>query len=225
MKILSSDDIQAVLRASEKGAPVFQDGKPTTAMINGAFHPLFMTAIFAGLRIGELLALQWEDVDLLNGELHVRESKTEAGVRTVVVPDFLVRELADLPDTEGHVFKTQDGAAMHPRTVSRALEAALKRAGVERCRFHDLRHTYASILIGMGQDVTLVADQMGHSSPKVTLTTYAKLFNPTSRRAEMKKQMQNNFSLVASGTPIGTFVSDSPDNPQNPGSKPETDLN
>ncbi len=181
MRILSSEEIKAVLKASTV-----------------TYKALLMTAIFAGLRIGELLRLQWDDVDLLSGEIHVRESKTEAGVRTVVIPDFLVQELARHTYSEGHVFKTHLGTEMKHRRVNRALEETLKRAKVEHCRFHDLRHTYASMLVGQGNDVTYVADQMGHSSPTVTLGIYAKLFDPIARRQEAKKKMQESYEeLIA----------------------------
>jgi integrase len=183
MRILSSEEIAAVLRAS-----------------TDTYRLLLMTAIFSGLRVGELLRLKWLDIDWNDNLLIVRSSKTEAGVREVAIPDFLVQELSraslDLDGGE-YVFRTKDGEPMKHRTVARrALEATLKRAKVPHCRFHDLRHTYASILIGQGDDVTYVAAQMGHSTPAITLNVYAKLFDPVRRRKESRAKLQEAFAAV-----------------------------
>jgi integrase len=91
--------------------------------------------------------------------VRVQKGKTEAATREVVLPEFLVQSLATEMKTDGRVFPFSE------RNVGRALDAALERAGLEHVRFHDLRHTFASILVGQGEDVTYVADQLGHASP------------------------------------------------------------
>lgn len=183
MRILSQEEIGALLRAS-----------------TDHFRPFLMTAIFTGLRIGELLSLEWGDVDFDRGLLNVHGTKTEAADRTVVLPPFLQRELAKLSlekAGQGLVFTTKDGKPLDRRAASRgSLERCLSRAKVPHCRFHDLRHTFASILIGQGEDVTFVADQMGHSSPAITLRIYAKLFNPEERREAARSRMQQAFEGV-----------------------------
>jgi integrase len=190
MRILSSDEIKQLLAVSAEGYRHRNKNGHLGQRLDGAYGLLFMTAIFTGLRRGELLALDWSDVDLDRSELHVRAGKTAAATRTVVLPGFLAQALARQMKTEGQVFPFTE------RNVGRALDAALERAGIEHIRFHDLRHTFASILIGQGEDVTYVADQMGHASPSTTLKTYAKLFDPKNRRQAARDRMQETFKEV-----------------------------
>ena len=196
MRILTTDEIQRLLAAATPGSPIYQRGEPTKATVDGAYHLLFTTAVFTGLRLGELLRLRWEDVDLLGGVLKVKSSKTEAGVREVVLPDFLVRMLAGAAYTDGEVFKTREGSPMKHRRVGRALEETLKRGGIPHVRFHDLRHTFASLLIANGENVVFVADQMGHANPAITLKVYAKLFDGQKSKEEARKRMDTNFAGV-----------------------------
>jgi integrase len=172
MRILSSDEIKLLLSVKSK------------------YRLLLMTAIFTGLRKGELLALEWSDVDLSEGLVRVREGKTEAASRSVVMPDFLVKALAAEMKTEGKVFQFER------RNCNRALENALEKVKVEHLRFHDLRHTFASILLGQGMDITYVSEQLGHANPATTLRVYAKLYDPAKRKEEARKKMQESFSGV-----------------------------
>jgi site-specific recombinase XerD len=67
--------------------------------------------------------------------------------------------------------------------VNRHFNPALKKAGIERIRFHDLRHTYASVLIEQGENIKYIQSQLGHSSPTVTLNVYAHLMKPVNQEA------------------------------------------
>ena len=193
MRILDTQEIQSLLGACTKGYR-WQDsfGSYHTMSADSVYKTLFMAAIFAGLRRGELLALTWADVDLLQASVSVREGKTEASAREVAIPDFLVQALATaaLVNGEGRVFPFSE------RNVTRALTTALERAGIEHIRFHDLRHTFASILIGQGEDVTYVADQMGHASPATTLKLYSHLFDGAKRKEQARAKMQESFKEV-----------------------------
>ena len=190
MRILSSDEIKQLLAVSAEGYRHRNKDGHLGQRISGAYGLLFTTAIFTGLRRSELLALDWTDVDLDRSELHVRAGKTAAATRTVVLPDFLVQALAREMKTEGQVFPFSE------RNVGRALDAALERAGIEHVRFHDLRHTYASILISMGCELTYIAQQIGHKSPATTLKVYAHLFDGHKRQNEARVKMQESFKEV-----------------------------
>src|SRR4051794_15502295 len=91
-----------------------------------------------------------------------------------------------------YVFTSEAGTPLYWRNVTaRGLRKAAERAGLDgggkpRLRFHDLRHCYASLLIGQGEEVTYLQAQMGHASPKITLDVYARLFDRR-RRAEQAK--------------------------------------
>jgi integrase len=192
------------------------------------YRALLATAIFTGLRQGELLGLTWADVDLDDGRLSVRKQLDRSGERVVPKTANAVREVELFPALvrvlRAHrtsmfargfakptdpVFSTELGTPMYWRNVSaRGLEKAAVRAGLiatraERrkirdaggdgrpgLRFHDLRHTFASMLIGQGGEVTYVAAQMGHASPKITLDVYARLFDRQRRAEESKARMQ-----------------------------------
>jgi integrase len=146
--------------------------------------------VFAGLRIGELVALRWRDVDLAAGWLHVGESKTDAGRRQVKIRgalrDSLVALRACHPQTppEGFVFPTRAGAEQSTNNVrSRVLKRAVERANEnlakqdllplpERITPHSLRRTFASVLYALGEDPGVVMDEMGHTDPALALRVY-----------------------------------------------------
>lgn len=173
--------------------------REVVARAHGTYKLLIKTAIFTGLRLGELLRLKWEDVNLADGYLIVRESKTEAGTgRRVALAPFLVRSLAGEDETEGLVFRSLAGTPIGARNALRALHRALEQAGIPRIRFHDLRHTFASLLIAQGLDVTYVSKQLGHSSPQITLRIYAHIFEPERREEEAKSALEGAFSEVVS---------------------------
>ena len=184
IRVLSTEEIGAVLRHAPE-----------------QYRLLLETAIFTGLRVGELMRLRWVDIDWTSDQLTVTTSKTRAGERDVVLPDFLMQKLSNASlDLDGgeYVFTKANGEPIRERAIARrALARALESAEItDPVRFHDLRHTFASILIGQGEDVTYVADQMGHSTPAITLTVYAKLFDPKRRRAEARTRMQEAFAGV-----------------------------
>lgn len=185
MRILNEKEIEKLLFAAS----------------SDRWRSLFATLVFTGLRIGEALALTWEDVDFEAGLLRVGDSKTEAGIREVVVPRFVDRRLRRLRwENTGlgtaevdFVFRTKSGSPLSKRNTLRALTSTAEKAGIPHVTQHELRHTYASILIGRGFDATLVADQLGHKDPAITLRTYAKLFNPVERRAALRMELDQAF--------------------------------
>lgn len=189
MLILSSDDISKLLSS-----------------VTVTYKPLVQALLFTGMRAGEALSLQWENVDLLGGTIKVKDSKTRAGIREIVIHDDLVKTLSGFDETEGLVFRTSTGTAYSQRNVLRALHDALEKAGLEKRGLHALRHTYASWLISLGADVTYVANQMGHSNPDITLRLYAKFFDPERRKTEMREKMQ--AFVTSSVTSNGTDLSD-----------------
>jgi integrase len=150
---------------------------------------ILATLTFAGLRIGELTALRWRDVDLAAGGLTVRESKTDAGARRIEILPALRDELATLkanakPHSHERVFPTQRGNSLNDgnvrkRILAKAVERAnerLEAAGSvplpEGLTPHKLRHTFASLLVALGTDPGAVMDQLGHADAAFTLRVY-----------------------------------------------------
>jgi integrase len=173
--------------------------------LEGRWRPMLLTAIFAGLRASELRGLKWENVDLKNGVLHVRERadkyntigapKTESGERTIPLPPTALTALREwklqCPKSEtGLVFPTGAGAVeYHSNIVTRGLQPTQVRAGVvdkegkaKYLGLHSLRHFFASWCInrradgGLELPPKMVQERLGHSSIMMTMDVYGHLF-------------------------------------------------
>jgi integrase len=157
----------------------------------GQRHVLLATLVFAGLRIGEALALRWQNVDLARGTLTVTAAKTNAGVREINLLPVLRDELlsyraATIDAQDALVFGSCTGAEQSPSNIrNRVLAAAVARAN-ERLTAqhkpplpsgltpHSLRRTFASILFAVGETPPYVMAQMGHTTAELTLNVYAR---------------------------------------------------
>jgi integrase len=160
-------------------------------------YPLALTLARTGMRIGEALGLQWGDIDFNGRFILIRrtyskchEGKTKTGKqRRVDMSKQLSDELRDLrnqrrletlkngwKEVPPWVFLTAAGTPMDTDSWrKRVFESALSKAGLRRIRVHDLRHTYASLLIQAGESLAYVRDQLGHHSIKVTVDIYGHL--------------------------------------------------
>lgn len=173
---------------------------------DGRYRVLTAVLLFGGLRISEALGLTWNDVDLATGHLRIRHQlnrngerarlKTATARRDVVVMDALAallrrHRLASPHSTRTDpVFVTSSGSAMSARNSGRALTLVAERAGLAGVTPHALRHTFASLLIAQGRDPVFVADQLGHSSPAITLGVYAHLFRATKQANDARDELE-----------------------------------
>lgn len=171
------------------------------AMLDAAeprYYALLATAVMTGMRMGELLALQWDDIDWHGGTIRVRRSlfrgefvepKSTRSVRTVGMSERLASILLGHKVNAPYspydlVFPSSDGTPIdHANVRNRILDPALRRAGLRRIRFHDLRHTFASVLINQGENLKYVQTQLGHSSIKTTVDRYGHLMPESHRGA------------------------------------------
>ena len=169
------------------------------ALAGHRLEALVLTAIGTGARQGELLALRWQDVDLMAGTVAIRhtlqvgsrdltDTKTERSRRTLHLPlavqaalrrhhqgQAAERDHAKVWDARGFVFATRQGGPLDSRNVTTDLQAVVARIGLPRQRFHDLRHAYATLLIEAGADLYEVSRGLGHSSIATTANVYAHL--------------------------------------------------
>ncbi len=183
------------------------------------YRALLATAIFTGLRLGELLGVAWGDINFAASVIHVRKQLDRNGQRVDPKTPQAVRDVVMMPALErilkarkkeafarGHarptdfVFCSQVGGPMHYRNVSRrGLDLAAKRAGLNgddraSLRFHDLRHTFASLLIAEGLNITYVSRQLGHADPSITLRVYAHLFDHAVHAERARAALEASFS-------------------------------
>jgi len=162
------------------------------------YKTLFRLAIFSGARQGELLGLKWTDIDWNNSQIHIQRTfnnnewyytKTEASERKIDLgPEMMTAlkkwKLACPIGTLNLVFPNKAGNPInHNNLVNRHFNPALTTAELPKIRFHDLRHTYASLLIEQGENIKYIQSQLGHSSPTVTLNVYAHLMKPVNQDA------------------------------------------
>jgi integrase len=162
---------------------------------------LYVLAIHTGLRQGELLGLKWDDVDLEDGSLQVRRTltitkdgpvftspKTTGSRRSVkltsnaveVLKHHLERQLGEIDrvgslwSENGLIFASESGEPINRHNLTRrSFKPLLKRAGLPQIRFHDLRHTCATLLLTRNVNVKIVSEMLGHSTIAITLDTYS----------------------------------------------------
>jgi integrase len=161
---------------------------------------LLATATCTGLRIGELLALQWRDVNLPQERLTVSKAKTEAGTGREIdlwpeILEMLIAYKADRSHTgpDDHVFATRTGKADTRSSITRRLKRAIVRANTilteqqlpaipMELSTHSLRRTFATLLYLRGENPVYVMNQMGHSDPQLALRIYTKVVSEQRRR-------------------------------------------
>ena len=180
------EEIEALLTASQELA-----WQPAARY---DYTTLLRTAVFTGLRLGELLGLQWQDIDLQERVLYVRRQwtrmgeyappKTKAAVRRVPLSDDMCKQLVALrlrsrfSGETDPVFAARTGRPLgHRNATRRGFERAAATAGIEGVSFHSMRHAFASRMISRGINSTVLAALMGHESSTVTERRYIHLFD------------------------------------------------
>lgn len=171
-----------------------------TAIRGHRLEALFVLALATGLRQGEMLGLQWSDIDLdvrrvivrnalqrIDGKYVLVPPKTERSRRTLSLPTTTVKMLSEHRDRQkaeravagndwfesNFVFTTDKGRPLDGVNVTHAFQRLVKAAGLPHMRFHELRHACASFLLAQGASMRLVMEQLGHSQIGLTMNTYS----------------------------------------------------
>lgn len=168
---------------------------------NLKFRCAFQTLFYCGLRNGELRGLTWNDIDFNRSTLTVNKNivkvpdpktgkpytvtspKTSSSYRTIPIPNFLLKDLSDLYNDDANYYGFKDSwyvfGNIDPLAATTLLDRKTKNAFMARVkdiRIHDFRHSYASLLIDSGANITLVAKYLGHSKIDETLNTYSHMY-------------------------------------------------
>ena len=175
---------------------------------SGVFE-LYYIELATGLRRGELLGLKWEDIDLSQGSLRVQRQvaringeiieaplKTKNAYRTLPLSADAVGVLQEQRKKSGnspYVFPSPTGGPISPDSVLHMLHRVLKRAGLAQVRFHDLSHTFATLVLQNSVDIKTVSGMLGHYSAGFTLDTY------THVTTSAKKEAANTMGSILSG--------------------------
>ena len=192
MKTLTADQLSAF----------FQEAR------DSGVYELYYIDLTTGLRRGELLGLKWSDIDLEKGDLRVQRQigringkiiemplKTKNAYRTLPLSkdaiDVLMQQRRKTGNSEW-VFPSPTGGPMSPDSVLHMLHRVLKRAGLPKVRFHDLRYTFATLALQNGVDIKTVSGMLGYFSAGFTLDTYAHV--TTSAKREAAKTMGSLLS-------------------------------
>jgi len=166
---------------------------------------LFQLAISTGLRLGELLGLKWQDLDDKRRTLRIQRQlrqvpheglrleipKTKTSIRTISIGQSMLKVLHDhrkdqfarmngsSEDWKEHdlIFSKKDGSPIPPRRTQKYFKRAIVDAGLPVIRFHDLRHTAASLMLNQGIPVLVVSKRLGHAKPSITLDIYGHLIS------------------------------------------------
>lgn len=150
--------------------------------------------LYTGLRIGELCALQWEDIDFINNTISITKTvqriknndinsnnktkliidnpKTEHSVRTIPIPKFLITILKQHRSDEDIYIFTKTNKPKDPRALEKYFKELLSKCGIRNLVFHSLRHTYATRSREAGIDIKILSELLGHSTYKITLDIY-----------------------------------------------------
>lgn len=171
------------------------------AVERGRLNARWVVGLSLGMRQGEVLGLQWCDVDFDRGHLLVRralrrqpggalalvETKTASSERTIPMPRPVAEtlrshrkrqleqrmKLGDAWHESDFVFTTSVGTPINPRNDYRSFQLIIKKSGLRKVRLHDLRHTAASLLLAQGVPARVVMEILGHSQISVTMNTYS----------------------------------------------------
>ena len=208
MRLLSREELQKLLiQAKAEG-----------------YYEVFLLELTTGLRVGELMAFQWDDLNFntgelrierqiyqIKGELLIQPPKNKASIRSVILPPAVVTALKKYKQTvfSRWMFPSpkKGDAPIAPSVASHRLAKILKHAGCKKVRFHDLRHVFATNALEHGMDVKTLSTVIGHVSSATTLNVYAHVTSDMQRQAAARIDRGIGKAEVAESTSIAKSMS------------------
>jgi integrase len=211
MQVLSHEEMQRfMIQANEEG-----------------YYELFLLDLATGLRRGELLALQWDDLNFETGELSINKQvyrtkedgllvskpKTKSSVRTIILPPALLDVMVEYKKTVNSRWlfpsPVKDDMPLDPAACRKRLYLILEHAQCKKVRFHDLRHTFATMALESGMDIKTLSAMLGHESAATTLDVYTHITDT------MQQQAAENIERgIGKGTELESSVASKTEKPQ-----------
>jgi len=163
------------------------------------YYEMFLLELTTGMRRGEILGLKWRDLNLETGELNIKRQlttkgisvpKTKSSIRTVLLPPDMLELLREMKKTAKYdwVFPSpvKGGEPRNPTAITKRFRIMLERAHCKHVRFHDLRHTFATMALENGMDVKTLSAMIGHVSSETTLNIYSHVTDTMRAQAAVK---------------------------------------
>ena len=167
------------------------------------YYEMFLLELTTGMRRGEILGLKWSDLNMQTGDLHITRQvvkvngktmvstlKTKSSIRTVRLAKEMVELLAEMKKTAQSEWMfpspVKENVPRDPSAVYRQFQLILERANCKKVRFHDLRHTFATMAIENGMDVKTLSAMIGHVSAETTLDIYSHITDTMQQQAAVK---------------------------------------
>jgi len=164
------------------------------------YYEVFLLDLATGLRRGELLALQWDDLDFktgvltinkqvyeVRGKLQINSPKTKASIRQIILPSAVVEVLREYKKTVDSRWMfpspVKEDVPITPGVVRKRLHLILEHAGCKQIRFHDIRHTFSTLALENGMDIKTLSTILGHVSAATTLDIYTHITSDMQRTA------------------------------------------
>ena len=167
------------------------------------YYEMFLLELTTGMRRGEIIGLKWRDLNLATGELRIARQvvrtgkatevsapKTKSSIRTVILAPDMVEILAELKQTATCEWMfpspVNDGQPRNPTALYHRFQLILERANCKRVRFHDLRHTFATMALENGMDIKTLSAMIGHISSETTLNIYSHITDTMQQQAAVR---------------------------------------
>ncbi len=163
------------------------------------YYEMFLLELTTGMRRGEILGLKWRDLNLETGELNIKRQlttkgisvpKTKSSIRTILLPPDMLELLREMKKTAKYdwIFPSpvKEGEPRNPTAITKRFRIMLERAHCKHVRFHDLRHTFATMALENGMDVKTLSAMIGHVSSETTLNIYSHVTDTMRAQAAVK---------------------------------------
>lgn len=171
-----------------------------------------LLSLYTGLRLGEVIALKWHNVDIKNKIIYIEKSvgiithnhktltiesspKTQSSIREIPISkqlQILLKKLKQSSKSD-YVITSRHNKQLNPRSYQKSFENLLQKLGIKHYGFHSLRHTFATRLLEKGVDIKTISELLGHSSPTITLNSYVHTNIQNKRKAMEVLSLERKF--------------------------------